>query len=128
MNVLKAALIYLSRYRWPALLWTALIVLACTWPGKDLPAAPVVGFDKIVHIGMFVGWTVLWLLVFPRRIWLILLMGIAFGIGLEFYQQWLPFDRTFDWWDAAADGLGALLGVGFYHLLKQLFNNFSPLD
>ncbi len=114
MNVLKPVLIYLSRHLWPALLWTALIVLACTWPGKDLPSAPVVGFDKIVHIGMFVGWTTLWLLLFPKKIWLVIALGIAFGIFLEFYQQWLPFDRTFDWWDAAADGLGTLIGAVIY--------------
>ncbi len=120
MPVLKLLITYLARHRWPALLWTALIVLACTWPGGNLPSAPVVGFDKIVHIGMFVGWTVLWLLLFPKNTWAVLLLGIAFGILLEFYQQWLPFDRTFDWWDAAADGLGALLGVGLHFILMKM--------
>ena len=38
------------------------------------------------------------------------LSGMAYGLGLEFYQQLLPFDRTFDWWDAAADAVGVLLG------------------
>lgn len=78
------------------------------------------GFDKVVHIGMFVGWTILWLFLFPRKIWLILLLGIAFGISLEFFQQWLPFDRTFDWWDAAADGLGTLIGFGAYFVLLKM--------
>ena len=77
------------------------------------------GFDKIVHLGMFAGWTVLWLLVYPRKSTLILLLGVAFGIFLEFYQQWLPFDRTFDWWDAAADGLGALLGLVVFFLYPK---------
>lgn len=118
---------YLSKYQWPALLWSALIVLACSWPGKDLPESPVVGFDKIVHIGMFVGWTILWLLYAPRKILLILPLGMAFGVFLEFYQQWLPFDRTFDWWDAAADALGVLLGyIGWTTISRLLIRQSQP--
>ncbi|MPR32278.1 VanZ family protein [Salmonirosea aquatica] len=123
---MKALLTYLSTHRWPALLWTFLIVLACTWPGKDLPEAPVMGFDKIVHAGMFIGWTCLWLLLFPKYRVFIMLLGVGFGIFLEFYQQWLPFDRTFDWWDAAADGLGVVLGLGFYLLLTKLVGSRYP--
>ena len=123
---MKALFTYFSTHRWPAIVWTWLIVLACTWPGKDLPAAPVLGFDKIVHAGMFIGWTTLWLLVFPRSRLFIVLLGIAFGIFLEFYQQWLPFDRTFDWWDAAADGLGVVLGLGLYFLLSRLVGSGYP--
>ena len=118
---MKKLITYLSNTRWPAIVWTLLIVLACTWPGKSLPDAPVMGFDKIVHVGMFIGWTTLWLLLFPKNKLFLVLLGVAFGIFLEFYQQWLPFDRTFDWWDAAADGLGVLLGLGFYLLLISAF-------
>ncbi|WP_373511337.1 VanZ family protein [Persicitalea sp.] len=116
---MKSLLFYLSKHQWPALLWTALIVLACSWPGKDLPESPVVGFDKIVHVGMFVGWTMLWLFLYPEKKFLIITLGIAFGVFLEFYQQWLPFDRTFDWWDAAADGLGTILGLFGYLLYPK---------
>lgn len=112
---------YLSKHRWPALLWTALIVLACSWPGKDLPESPVVGFDKIVHIGMFVVWTILWLMYAPWKILLILPLGMAFGVFLEFYQQWLPFDRTFDWWDAAADALGVFWGYIGWIMIPLIF-------
>ena len=80
------------------------------------------GFDKVVHAGMFIGWTTLWVLLFPKNRLFLVLLGISFGIFLEFYQQWLPFDRTFDWWDAAADGLGVLLGLGFYFLLINFFS------
>lgn len=118
---MKKLITYLSNTRWPAIVWTLLIVLACTLPGKSLPDAPVLGFDKIVHAGMFIGWTSLWLFLFPKNRLFLVLLGVAFGIFLEFYQQWLPFDRTFDWWDAAADGLGVLLGLGFYLLLISAF-------
>lgn len=120
---MKTLVTYLSVHRWPAIVWTILIVLACTLPGKSLPNAPILGFDKIVHVGMFVGWTSLWLLLFPKSRFFLVLLGIAFGIFLEFYQQWLPFNRTFDWWDAAADGLGVMVGLGFYFLLSRLTTN-----
>ena len=88
---------------------------------QRLPESPVVGFDKIVHIGMFVVWTFLWLLYAPRKILLILPLGMAFGVGLEFYQQWLPFDRTFDWWDAVADAIGVVLGYIFWITIPSVF-------
>jgi VanZ family protein len=115
----KTLVTYFASHRWPAIVWTLLIVVACTLPGKSIPDAPIMGFDKIVHIGMFIGWTCLWLLLFPRSTLFIALLGIAFGIFLEFYQQWLPFDRTFDWWDAAADGVGVLVGLGLFFILMR---------
>jgi hypothetical protein len=117
---LKSIFSYCQRHLWPAITWTLLILIACTWPGKDLPDAPVVGFDKIVHAGLFIGWTGLWLLAVPKKYSMILVIGIGYGIFLEFYQQWLPFDRTFDWWDAAADGLGVFLGALLYWLFTKM--------
>lgn len=102
---------------WFALFWTFLILLACTWPGKDIPAAPIVGFDKLVHSGLFIVWTILWTLVYPKKAALIVLLGMAYGLGLEFYQQLLPFDRTFDWWDAVADAVGVIIGFGVYAII-----------
>ncbi len=109
---------FLTRHSWAALTWTLLIIIGCTLPGKDLPGSPMVGFDKIVHTGLFIGWTFLWRLRYPHRALRILLLGIFFGTSLEFYQQWLPFDRTFDWWDAAADALGAGLGNLLYQVAR----------
>jgi len=121
MTAFKTIFSYLSSQRWPALLWTLAIIIACTWPGQSLPDSPVVGFDKVVHIGMFVGWSFLWMMLFPRKITAIFLIGIFFGILLEFYQQLLPFDRSFDWWDALADGVGTLLGTLIFLLIARIF-------
>lgn len=120
-NLFKAVLDFISRNQWIAITWTLLILLACSWPGKDIPQAPVVGFDKLVHAGLLVGWTVLWLLVYPAKSKTIILLGVTYGLGLEFYQQILPFDRTFDWWDALADSVGVLLGYGFKTLVLDRY-------
>ena len=117
-RVLQSIIRFISTNQWLAWFWSFLILVACTWPGKDIPTAPVAGFDKIVHAGLFTVWITLWLLAYPNKSALILVLsGMAYGLGLEFYQQILPFDRTFDWWDAAADSVGVLLGFTFKSMI-----------
>jgi hypothetical protein len=103
----------LTTRKWIAWLWTLVILIACSLPGKSLPAAPVIGFDKVVHLGLFCVWIVLWTLATHGKDKLCVLGGIAYGLALEYYQQLLPFDRSFDWWDAVADAAGILLGYFF---------------
>jgi VanZ family protein len=117
--VITSLLTWLTRHRWPAWLWTFLILLACTWPGKDLPESPITFFDKIVHMGLFGGWTFLWLVAQPKHTGRIIILGLAYGIFLEFYQQWLPFDRSFDWWDIMADSAGVLAGYLSFLIVKR---------
>jgi hypothetical protein len=110
-NVIHSITQFISRQRWLGWFWTLLILVACTWPGKDIPAAPIMGFDKIVHSGLFTAWIIFFLLTYPQKsTMLLIVLGMAYGLGLEFYQQLLPFDRTFDWWDAVADAAGVMLG------------------
>ncbi|WP_229248749.1 VanZ family protein [Dyadobacter sandarakinus] len=118
---MKKLLRFFDRNPWPGIFWTALILVACTWPGKDIPAAPVVGFDKVVHAGLFTAWIILWTLAYPGMGRKLVLIGMAYGLGLEFYQQLLPFDRTFDWWDAVADAAGVLLGFGIVSVILKTY-------
>ena len=112
---------YISRNSWIAIFWTLLILLACSWPGKDIPEVQFEGFDKVVHVGLFMTWTVLWLLVYPTKSVHVILAGIAYGIGIEFYQQIMPLDRSFDWLDIAADSVGVFLGFGFKALVLDRY-------
>lgn len=120
-KLINAVLGWIAGKPWLGVFWTILILVACTWPGKDIPAAPVVGFDKLVHSGLFTVWTILWTLAYPHKSRAIVLAGMAYGLGLEFYQQLLPFDRTFDWWDAVADAVGVLIGFGIASLLLNRY-------
>ena len=79
------------------------------------------GFDKIVHTGLFIVWITLWILVYPQKSKLLVILGMAYGLGLEFYQQLLPFDRTFDWWDAVADAAGVIIGYLFTTLVLNRY-------
>ncbi len=117
---MKNNLLYLfTKTIFPGLSWTILIVIACTWPGKDIPAAPVAGFDKLVHFGLLFIWSTLWLVYQKSEVKWVLFCGIIFGIALEFYQQLLPFDRTFDWYDALADAVGVIVAIIFYKLVLK---------
>jgi hypothetical protein len=111
--LLRSLIQFLSKGPWFGILWTLLILVACSWPGKSIPDAPVTGFDKVVHIGLFAGWITLWLLAYPHKANLLVALGIAYGLALEVYQQLLPFDRTFDWLDAIADAAGVIIGLLF---------------
>lgn len=110
---------FIAQHQWLVWFWSFLILVACTWPGKDIPAAPVVGFDKFVHSGLFTVWAILALINYPEKSRLVVGLGMAYGLGLEFYQQLLPFDRTFDWWDAVADAVGVLIGYAFTRLVVK---------
>lgn len=118
-NLLQTVVRFIAQRQWLIWLWSFLILVACTWPGKDLPGAPVAGFDKIVHSGLFTVWTILALIIFPQKSRLVVVLGMAYGLGLEFYQQLLPFDRTFDWWDAVADAVGVVIGYSVTNLLLK---------
>ncbi|WP_353719533.1 VanZ family protein [Dyadobacter sp. 676] len=117
--MLQSTIRLIVRHQWLIWFWSLLILVACTWPGKDLPAAPVLGFDKIVHSGLFTVWTILALIIYPEKSRLVVALGLAYGLGLEFYQQLLPFDRTFDWWDAVADAVGVGIGYLFTKLVLK---------
>lgn len=124
-DLLQSTIRFITQRQWVIWLWSFLILVACTWPGKDLPAAPVLGFDKIVHSGLFTVWAILALIIYPQKSRLVVGLGMAYGLGLEFYQQLLPFDRTFDWWDAVADAVG--VGIGYIFTKLALKNYLQRL-
>lgn len=75
--------------------------------------------DKLAHLGAYILWGALcaWPLsrTLPRLSspsWILLsgLLGLMFGISDEIHQSFVP-SRSADPWDAAMDGVGALLGA-----------------
>lgn len=107
--------------RYLAWLCTLLIFIACVWPGKKMPEGPIIGFDKLVHVAMFITFAVFWLHIYPKRTLMIITIGFLYGFGLEICQQLMPFDRTFDWWDVLADTVGLLMGYGIKALILDRY-------
>lgn len=116
-QIIKKTFEFLSESPAIAIFWTALILLACNWPADDIPKDPVPGFDKIVHIGFFTGWAILWRMRFPNKIINIIAIGITYGFIIEVLQHILPFNRTFDLTDLLADTAGIFLGLVFYRYI-----------
>ena len=116
----------------PALLWAILIYVLLTLPGKDFADSSlekIPHFDKVVHMGLF-GAQVFWLcLPLARRrapnsvilIWLTI-AAIVFGILMEYVQKYFTTDRSFDWTDMVADGVGAILG---YFCMRFIFRQYQ---
>jgi len=115
---------------WLAILWTVLIVIGLTIPGGALPYGSLWEFDKLIHFGLFLVLTVLWLeaMAFGRisRSIMILALIVAFSFLSEVYQQLLPFERTADIFDAVADSIGAGVGFVIWGIKNAFWPNASP--
>lgn len=115
----------------PAMLWAIFILVLCMLPGKDLPKAgwmDYLSLDKIVHASFYFTLGILMLnaskhlhqvqqLSYYSKI-LNLTLCILYGIGIEYLQEAFT-DRHFDWWDATANSVGALLATLLYERITQ---------
>ena len=123
--------VFLTKHRpgyWPALVWLVLCTVLLCLPGSRFPKynwLSEIQFDKWVHIGLFGILVVLscwgsWSRAkeIPSQsntfAWLAV-WATAYGIGMEFIQDWYIPNRSFDVGDILADGVGAGLGGWFAH-------------
>lgn len=109
--------------------WTIIIGILCCLPGSMLPnegGFSIPQFDKVVHIGMFGGFSFLWSLYLSNKIsdtrqllrlfFLLFVLANAYGIGMEFVQKCCIPMRDYDEADIIADMIGAGLGYGLSNM------------
>ncbi len=103
--------------KYTAIFWTALIFILCTLPSEHLPSKG----DKTLHFIAFTGFTFFWFFQ-SEKYWLIILIATIYGIAIEFWQDSLPisFHRSFDWYDALADGIGGLIELPTWLIYRKL--------
>jgi len=90
--------------------WTIAILIGCLLPGNGLP--DLTNKDKDLHFAIFALFGFLWRLT-GRSTWWVIGVGIAYGYGIEVIQGLATFlHRSYDLYDALADAVGTLLGVG----------------
>ncbi|RQO31503.1 hypothetical protein DBR32_05975 [Taibaiella sp. KBW10] len=105
--------------------WAALIFVGCLLPGKDIPSLSIFEYDKLVHFGIFAALAFLLLCIFRNPSFIqsfrVLFFCSAYGYALEVLQGsgWVT-GRSFDLYDALADGLGALMGIGVFFVANRL--------
>lgn len=97
-----------------AVAWTVFILVACLLPADELPnleSLPL-SSDKWVHLLLFLGFGVSWMVAAPTRVRAITVGGILLALGTETGQRLLPINRSGDPYDALADLIGLAIGVG----------------
>lgn len=115
------------RYNRPAFFWALLILLLCGFPGDKIPELTFLEWlnpDKIVHLILFGVQCFLLLKGFTRQNLfrflnnyaglLALLISISYGGIVEILQEYVFIHRSGDIRDAAANAIGALLGLWIY--------------
>jgi len=107
----------------PALLWWALSFWLLTLPGTKVPAFPWTDnlpLDKLAHVFLFATYCCLFywpllnttILRSARLKWLLVVavVGVGYGIAMEFVQKYYVINRSFEYGDILADIGGCLLG------------------
>lgn len=102
-------------------IWTACVFYLLSFDtsnASDSPLWKVTGIDKIIHFFIFLVFAYLWGVFFLQNsnfaekniISFIIIMGSAFGMGMEFYQKFFT-NRSFSYWDGVADAVGTIVGI-----------------
>ena len=121
------------RHYLPAMLCAAVILIASGIPGNYLPEIKSfrdwLGPDKILHLFLFGTFQYFFIYCYFRShrenvlsvpiILLLLLIGMLFGIFTEILQRYLFTGRSANAYDAAADAIGCMAGLGFFFLILK---------
>ncbi|WP_353848577.1 VanZ family protein [Altibacter sp.] len=108
--------------------YTVLVTVAFLSPATDLPGISVPYFDKLVHI--IIHWILLliWLWytkladqshISNKIIVVVLMTCFLYGCSIEVLQHWFTTSRNFDVFDIVANGIGSVLGLISFRLLRN---------
>jgi hypothetical protein len=91
----------------------AVVLYVTLSPIEALPPPSGLG-DKIDHALTWGALTLLGLALSPRRLWQIPAFTVVLGAVIEGLQAILPFNRSGEWLDVAADALGVAIALGLW--------------
>lgn len=119
------------KFRLALLAATALAILCLSiMPNPPVPQTGLLSWDKVQHalayaiLASVAGWALLPLVSAPVRAWrYALFFALGFGGGMELLQALLPFKRSGDIGDVAANALGGVIIYGVVRLLSGRFLN-----
>lgn len=95
-----------------AVLWTFIIIILSLVHLTSIPKTSIKNIDKIVHATFYFTFVVLWLLALPKLPKIkILVIALFLGGLMELLQDLMHQNRSADWYDFAANNLGAILAV-----------------
>lgn len=103
----------------PFYLWAILIAVLSLMPTDKLPNPGITNFDKAVHLTMYCLLSLFASYGFgnqnKNRFFKIALFSALYGFGLECCQGLFCTYRSFEWWDAFYNALGAVVGVFLFY-------------
>ena len=103
-----------------AIAWTIIMLIGCLTPHAQIPG-PIVSFnDKLMHVAIFVQFSLLWIMA-GVRLPTALVAGLLFGAFIEGLQYVLPINRSCDFEDLVADAVGTIVGAGLALAWHRLF-------
>jgi VanZ family protein len=96
--------------------WAGVILTLSALPGRDLPEVDIIHIDKLAHVivyailSLFLGFS------FKELSWKKVVLGafiftVSYGMAMELMQDRFFEERFFDWYDALANSLGAIVGI-----------------
>jgi VanZ family protein len=115
----------LLKSKYPSIIWTLIIFILCTIPSDEVIKV-FTWSDKLNHAIAFAGFTFFWLFR-TSLIRFIIILGIFYGIAIEFWQAILPenFHRGFSYLDMVSDAIGCVIGYFLWLIVNWLFDFFE---
>jgi VanZ family protein len=113
--------------KYATIIVSSLIIIAVLIPGSNLPDVKIVGFDKVVHIGLFGLWAIAFRYDFNTpsfKFSLAFAIGMAFSLTTEVLQL-LVEGRSFDTYDLIADAIGLIAGLGVSGIALKLLKKIK---
>ena len=109
------------------ILWILFMAVATAMPLDSFFGGPwewLLINDWIAHVVLFAVLAVLAMMMmranYRQRALRTLVGGLVFGVLIELVQAALPWERGAQWSDVVADGMGLLLGLVIYVVVKRV--------
>ncbi len=118
-------------FRW-ALAWTLIVTILSGIPGKQVPSLGFHAEDKVAHFVVYAILAILWL-----KVWIVneqkrftaiciaFVTCVAWGFFMEILQKYCFVDRSFDYYDALANSIGAGLGIAISPLISKILTTLN---
>ncbi|MGC8866320.1 MAG: VanZ family protein [Bacteroidales bacterium] len=107
-------------------IYLGILAILSLLPPSDLPSVKLFeGADKLVHMGMYAGFTFLMFWAWPKffrgSFQLIPLFAVMFyGLGMEILQDLGHYGRSFEIWDIGANTLGYFPGLFLFRMIGSI--------
>lgn len=96
-------------------LWVLTVLVLSLMPVRNVPVVGVWNADKLVHAAMYFALALLmqkshwWSMAALKYLFVVVLVCIGFGAGIEWLQEHCTADRHFDYLDIVANTLGVVM-------------------